>query len=142
MKFAYKYFPTPDGGQDWWAVLPIQIANPARHSPPTKRFEALIDSGASLCLFHGGLARPIGLELEKGERSQTTGISGQPTTIYLHEVSLYVPGGHLLRIRAGFSNELPLAGLLGRQGFFDKFRITFDSSSAPPGVEMERIYVA
>jgi len=126
----------------WWAVLQVQIANPAKHSPPTKKFEAIIDSGASECIFHCSIGRGIGLNIEKGEESQTTGISGQPVTVYMHPVSLYLPGAHVLKIKASFSEDIPIAGLLGISGFFENFKITFDPSSNPPGFEMERIYRA
>ena len=32
MRFAYKNYPINKGGDDWWAVLPVQLANPAKHS--------------------------------------------------------------------------------------------------------------
>lgn len=142
MRFSYKYYPNARGGSEWWAALAVQISNPAKHSPPTKRFEAMIDSGASRCIFHANLGRAIGLNIENGEAEDTTGISGEPTTTYLHNISLHVPGGHSLRVRAGFTDQLPVAGLLGRQGFFEHFKITFDPSSNPPGFELQRIYCA
>jgi hypothetical protein len=55
---------------------------------------------------------------------------------------LYVPGGHVLKIKASFSEELPVAGILGISGFFENFKITFDPSSTPPGFELDRIYRA
>ena len=142
MRFPYKNYPTPQGGFDWWAALLVQLANPARHSPPTKKFEAIIDSGASKCIFHSDIGKAVGLNIEKGEEEATTGVSGQPTMTYLHHVSLYVPGGHIIRIKAGFTAELPVAAILGRSGFFEHFKITFDPSSNPPGFELERIYRA
>jgi hypothetical protein len=140
VRFPYKTYPTPRGS-DWWAVLPVQIANTAKHSPPTKRFEALIDSGASNCIFHTSVGRAIGLDIENGEKQETTGISGVPTIMHVHHVSLYVCG-HILKIRAGFTDQLPLAGILGRTGFFEHFKVLFDPSSNPPGVDIERVYKA
>jgi hypothetical protein len=139
VKFAYKTYPTSRGGDDWWATLPVQLANTRKHSPPCRKFEALIDSGAAICMFHADVGRAIGLDVEKGEEDYTTGISGKPTKIYLHDVSLYPPA-HIIKIRAGFTDELPLAGLLGRKGFFEHFKVTFDPSNNPPGFELERIY--
>ena len=69
------------------------------------------------------------------------GISGAATRIYLHNVSLFVLG-NMFKIRAGFTDKLPLAGLLGRVGFFEHFKITFDPSSIPPGFDLERVYRA
>ena len=92
-------------------------------------------------MFHSSIGESIGLNIGKGEEGETTGVSGKPTKIYLHNVSLYVPG-HIIKIRAGFADELPIAGLLGRVGFFEHFKITFDPSNHPPGFDLERIYKA
>lgn len=134
--------PDDKGGFDWWAALPVQISNPGKHSPPTKKFEALVDTGASRCIFHATLGTAIGLNIEKGEESRTLGVSGKPTTIYLHPICLHVPGGHMLKIKAGFTQELPMAGILGRNGFLEHFRVVFDPSGATPGFEIERFYQA
>jgi len=141
VRFAYKNYPTNRGGDDWWAALPTQLANSAKHSPPCRKFEALIDSGAAICIFHSSIGESIGLRIDRGEEDETTGVSGQATKIYLHNVSLYVPG-HILKIKAGFTDQLPLAGILGRAGFFEHFKVTFDPSSNPPGFELERIHRA
>ena len=137
-RYPFKNYPNQKGESDFAAVLPVQIGNPARHSPPSKRFEALIDSGATRCIFHASIGEGIGFDVESGEEQQTVGISGNPSTIWLHPVSLYLPG-NIITIKAGFSYELPLAGLLGRLGFFDNYKITFDCSTDPPGFELERI---
>jgi hypothetical protein len=42
--------------------------------------------------------------------------------------------------RAGFSDSLPIAGLLGMAGFFENFNITFDPIALC--VELERLYRA
>jgi aspartyl protease len=112
-----------------------------RSIPPTKRFEALVDSGASRCIFHSSLGKAIGLDVAKGEVEETVGVSGLPTVTYLHDVSLYV-ANQIIKIRAGFTDQLPLSGLLGRSGFFEHFKIIFDPSSEPPGFTLERIHKA
>lgn len=38
-----------------------------------------------------------------------------------------------------FVEDLPVPGLLGRKGFFDNFRVTFDHSTEPPTLAYERI---
>ena len=92
-------------------------------------------------MFHSSVGESIGLNIEKGEPSETVGVSGAATKMYLHNVSLYILG-NMFKIRAGFTNELPLAGLLGRTGFFEHFKVTFDHSTNPPGFDLERIYRA
>ena len=46
--------------------------------------------------------------------------------------------GNIIRMTAGFSEVLPLGGILGRIGFFESFKITFDPSTTPPGFELEQ----
>lgn len=139
MKFAYKNYPTTKGETDYCAVLQIQISNPAKHSPPSKRFEALLDSGASRCIFHADLGTAIGFEVKKGEVEETYGISGKPTLLYIHKISLYV-AAQIITIVGGFSYDIPLAGVLGRRGFFDNFKIVFDASTSPLTFDIERIH--
>jgi hypothetical protein len=108
-------------------MLPVQIALPVANAPRTKRFEAVIDSGAARCLFHADFARFLGIDLGSCSTEITLGIGGQET-IYLHDLTLYIPGGPAT-IKAGFKEKLPIAGLLGMTGFFDHFFITFDGTA-------------
>jgi hypothetical protein len=98
----------------------------------------MIDSGASRCIFHSQIGQGIGLSIESGEEEQTTGVDGQTITLYLHRVSLYLMGA-IIPIKAGFSDQVPLAGLLGRRGFLEHFKFTFDNSTKPPQFELTRI---
>ncbi|MHB8539439.1 MAG: aspartyl protease family protein [Candidatus Acidiferrales bacterium] len=138
MRYACKQYPTPDGEFDWCAVLAVRISNPKRHSPPSRRFEALIDTGASRCIFHAQIGEAVGFDVRKGHEEQTVGVSGKPTIVYLHTVNLYVGTG-IVVLKAGFCYELPLAALLGRRGFLENFKFTFDPSGNPPMFDLERI---
>jgi len=89
-------------------------------------------------VFHAQLGKAIGLDVIKGEPETTNGIAG-PTTVYLHNISLYAPGG-IIALCAAFSLDLPIAGLLGMRGFFDNFKITFDPTVLQ--CELERLYLA
>jgi hypothetical protein len=134
-RIAYKKFPLRGGGVSYSAMLNVNIALPVENAPRTKRFEAVIDSGASRCIFHASIGRFIGLNIQSGTVEETLGISGVSRT-YLHDIALYAPGG-IIRIVAGFSDDLPIAGLLGMNGFFDHFKVTFDPTSRR--CEIERI---
>jgi len=140
LKVPYQKYPDPQarGGFFYAATIPVNIGLPAKNSPRSKRFDAIIDSGASQCIFHAGIGRAIGLEIEKGEVVSTNGVQG-PTNIYLHDISLYIPGG-LVSTRSGFSDDLPVAGLLGMAGFFEHFKVTFDPTAFR--VELERLFRA
>ena len=138
MRFPYLTAPGPSGAILYYPFVPIRIG--ALRGQATRYFEALVDSGAADCMFQASLASAIGLELTAGTPSARTGIGGQ-SEVWVHPISLFV-GEHVLQLNAAFSETLPVAGLLGRSGFFEHFRITFDPAGHPPGLELERIYKA
>ncbi len=119
-------------------MLNVQIALPAPNAPRTKRFEAVIDSGASRCLFHSDFAKHLGIDVAKCPIEITQGIGGDEST-YLHDLTLYVPGGPVIAT-CGLKDKLPVAGLLGMVGFFEHFNITFDAVGQ--FCILERIYRA
>lgn len=75
--------------------------------------------------------------MTQAEAGTMLGISGSRTVLF-QRVVLFV-AGEALTIRAGFCQGLPVPGLLGRKGFFEQFRLTFDPTSEPAGLEFERI---
>lgn len=119
----------------------IRVSLGKKHAQRTRPFEAMVDSGAADCMFHASIAAAIGIRLDSGRREQRTGISGARGDVWVHTVKLYV-GLDLFSIDAAFSPELPLAGLLGRSGFFEHYRVTFDPAPDPPELEIERVYRA
>jgi hypothetical protein len=140
LKIPYKKYPAPDapGGFLYAASIPVNIALPTKNAPRSKRFDAIIDSGASGCIFHAAIGRALGLEIEKGQPTQTQVIAG-PESIFLHDITIYIPGGPITT-RVGFSDNLPIADLLGISGFFEHFKVVFDPTALH--VELERLYHA
>lgn len=65
-------------------------------------------------------------------------MSGGIVMTYFHMIRIHI-GADALDIEAGFTDQLAVAALLGRQGFFDHYRITFDPSIDPPTFELERV---
>jgi hypothetical protein len=116
----------------------VQFALPKPNSPRTKRIECIIDSGAAKCLFHADIAAFLGLDLKQGRLEMTNGIGG-PEETWLHDITLYIPGGPI-QICAGFKEKLSVAGLLGMTGFFDSFKVTFDCAAKE--CLLERIFQA
>lgn len=119
-------------------MLPVSLSLPIPSAPRTKRFEAVIDSGASRCIFHADIGRFLGIDIHSGIKDTTQGIAG-PSDLYLHDVRLYVPGGPVV-IKAGFKEGLSIAGLLGMDGFFEHFVVTFRYTALE--CELERVYQA
>jgi len=140
LKFPYKKYPTSIAkcGFYYSASIPVNISLPNKNSSRSKRFDAIIDSGASSCLSHASIGQAIGLDVERGEMTQTLGIAGA-MQIYVHEVFLYAPGG-VIATRAGFTRDLAIAGFLGMEGFFENFKVLFDPTELT--VELDRIHQA
>jgi hypothetical protein len=136
--FPCKDYPDWKGQSDWCAALRIRISNPIKHSPPSQPFEVLIDTRASRSIFHSQIGHAVGINIESGEEELMMGVSGLPTKMYLHRVSIYVMGV-IVPMVAGFCPDIPLAGLLGRRGFLEQFRFTFDHSTNPPQFELTQI---
>ena len=118
--------------------LNVSVALPSPGAPRTKRFEAIIDSGATRCMFHCDIGRFLALDIRSGEKEVTQGIGGLTDT-YLHDIALYIPGGPVT-IKAAFKEDLPIPALLGMNGFFEHFVITFNQSALM--CEIERVYRA
>lgn len=86
-----------------------------------------MDSGADKCLFNDALAEEIGLDLEKGEKEIFSGIEGGQTVAFLHKIQLQIVGmEEKIEITAGFAKTPGIFAILGREGFFDAFRIKFE----------------
>jgi len=135
---SYRVEPDGLGSHRYCALLPVQVSLPIANALRTKRFEAVIDSGASRCLFHADIGMFLGIDLKSCHIEETQGIGGKENT-YLHGLTLYIPGGPVT-IKAGFKEKLPIAGLLGMSGFFEHFLVTFDGTAQT--CTLERRYLA
>jgi hypothetical protein len=127
LRIPYKVFPDGYGSYTYSVLLNVQIAGMDPVPMRTKKFEAVVDSGATRCLFHADLALAIGFDFKAGKPEMTYGIGGVEES-YVHQVRLIVPdgSGKQLTIHAGFKEGLPVAGLLGMNGFFEYYNIAFD----------------
>jgi hypothetical protein len=66
-------------------------------------------------------------------------IKGVRDEIFFHKVKLYIEADWKIDVTAGFVRKLNATGILGRFGFFDHFKITFDHSSHPPVFDLEKL---
>ncbi len=89
----------------------------------------LVDSGADISMAPRQLCDELGLDWEAGEPINLKGISARPecaVAAKIFEVELLVPDiGVAFFIPICFADG-DASQLLGREGFFDFFRITFD----------------
>ncbi|HXZ26742.1 MAG TPA: hypothetical protein VEG08_01965, partial [Terriglobales bacterium] len=128
------------GDTKYW--LPYLRVRPAKgHVVFRGHLMAIVDSGSPYCLFRADVATAIGI------RDITTGIEGdigsvkkgQGDTVYFHKIQLYIESDWRIDVMAGFTPNLSVAALLGRNGFFDQFLVTFDHSGSPPALEVSKI---
>ena len=138
MKYPYKQTPLPNGKFDWLPILPIQVS---RGSLITSPFEAIVDSGSFNCLFHGDIARAVGIkDITTGTPKISGGVvKGVRMKTYGHDIRLVI-GSDNFKIEGYFSDDFPMAALLGRDGFFDKYVVTFDPTGKAPGFELKRAH--
>ena len=94
---------------------------------------ALVDSGADMSAMDFRIAEKLHLDLG-GKKVVSYGVSGAVESV-ITEVTIEIGKGHEhyslnIPIRVLFSKSDYIAPtLIGRMGFFDKFRITFDESN-------------
>jgi hypothetical protein len=138
LKQPYKQVPVLGGGVAWLPILRIQLS---RNDVLTTPFEAIIDSGAHDCLFSADIAPAVGIpDFTTGILKISDGVvKGAQMKSYAHDVRLVI-GSDNFKIEAYFSGEMPQGALLGRNGFFDKYVVTFDPRGDEPGFELTRVH--
>jgi len=142
LRIDYKLYPItpipafPSQNTIWRPVLNVLILYNRKRS---KVFEAIVDTGSPYSLFNAQIGETLGMDVRGGIEGPLSGvIGGAKGSVYYHNVRLYAAGEYL-DIRAGFSYELSVSALLGQNGFFDNFIVTFDNTTNPPCFEVNRI---
>jgi len=128
-QFGYRKFPSdpseafPLRHSANRPVIPITLINGSN----SIKYLALMDSGADLCVFHAEIGEQIGIDIESGKKQELYGIAGEEMLAFFHHIETEI-GGYKLPCYAGFCKELAKMpyGILGQQGFFDIFNVTFD----------------
>jgi len=118
MKFRYqqkhgKYLP----------IIPIRLRSVEGE---WITFDAYVDSGATYSIFTEEIGEILGIDVEKGDKIHITVGDGSLITAYLHSIEVWI-GEYEFSAIVGFSKHLGIGfNILGRAGFFDRFRICFD----------------
>ena len=131
MKFPYQEFPrnpTPAFPKDTHRLIPL-VPIVLRKGGKEFEIDALVDSGASSCLFAGMIGLGLGLDVERGPFQEIYGLGRGVVKAYYHKIVLQV-GNVVWEEYVGFCFEnFRVDGLLGQKGFFSKFRVAFDYQS-------------
>ena len=87
---------------------------------------ALVDSGATISLFHINIAEDIGIDLKDAEQIYLAGIGGYVKAYIKKRVKISVEELGSTTIPIAFTEYIASdVAILGRQGFFESFEITF-----------------
>ena len=128
MKFPYHEIPRnptlafPDHNSRLVPIVPILLKN------GDKEFEidALVDSGASSCLFAGMLGLGLGLDVKRGPSQPIYGIGSGNVIAYYHNITLQI-GNVVWQEYVGFCfDNFRIDGILGQKGFFNNFKVNLD----------------
>ncbi len=88
-------------------------------------YEALVDSGADICVFPAQIGELMEIPVKTGESGPLSGITGKSETIYYHEISIGI-GGNMTTTRAGFTYSKNASyGFLGQKGIFNMYIAEF-----------------
>lgn len=127
MKFIRDWteYVRPSGESLWRPTLDLAV----RGAAGWELYRFLVDSGADLSMASYSLFRILGKSWDEGERRMLRGISRRKVCVIegrVHEVDILVPEvGVQFSLPVCFARaEVPF--LVGREGFFDHFLITFD----------------
>ena len=90
------------------------------------QYQALLDTGADYNVFHSDIATYLGIILTKGSLIKISGIGGETIKGYKHSLEIRV-GKNIIKTMIVFSKQIPsnAIAVLGNQGFFFFFRVTF-----------------
>ncbi len=118
MKFPYRKYEI-----FYKPVVPVIFKLENKSFP----YQALIDTGADICIVHAEIAEQLGISLKSGEKFPFGGICGNGMG-YIHQVDLEIGGHTIQSIPVVFSSDIsPYGfGILGHEGLFSKLRLVFE----------------
>ncbi len=99
-----------------------------RHGDRFVKLLALVDSGADDCLFRLEVAQFLGLPLKRDAVHRYGGIGAGSITATFGTVTLEVGKWTLWDFYVGFSDSPSVVPILGQNGFFSEFEISFNRS--------------
>lgn len=120
--FKYK---NSDGTFSSMPIVPVRVACNKKH----QWVMALLDSGADVTFFNGSIARLLDIPVNRGRKIPLFGfLDNAELPAYLHQVNLAVENLGSVDTNVAFTTDEkhPQLAILGRGGFFEKFRIEFE----------------
>ncbi len=125
MKYKYTSFYPPDRSCKW--IKRPMISVDIFGTKESKKFDALLDSGADYSMFNVEIAELLGIDLSDAKSAKFTGISGHINGFRIEKVKIKVDGiAEQVEIPVCFVDSPTVSLLLGQAGFFDLHRIKFE----------------
>lgn len=88
-------------------------------------YEALVDSGADMCMFPAQIGEILGFDIEDGKKGSLGGVVGKTVDAYYHDIDIEI-GGNRTHATIGFTEESRFDyGFLGQVGVFNYYTIHF-----------------
>ena len=105
----------------FYPIIPVVIEGEERII-----VHALVDSGATISLFHMSIAEDAGIDLGDAEQAYLAGIGGYVRAYIKKQVKIAVEELESITIPIAFTEYIASdIAILGRQGFFEAFEVTF-----------------
>ncbi len=97
----------------------------------TESVYALVDSGSESTFFNPDIAELLGIKsIRSSDRCiRTRGLGDGEIDVYYHEMQIGLPGLKTVTTLIGLAEKRfsdQYSGILGQQGFFDDYSITFE----------------
>jgi len=108
-----------------FAFPAVNVSIKKENSKNEFSFLILVDSGAEFSLFTKGDAELLGIDLQKGEKINIGGVTGDRFLAFIHSILIKI-GKKEFKIKAAFSNRNDTPRILGRNPLFSNFFIVFD----------------
>ena len=125
-RYTFKYSPEPS--RLGIVYRPVAYVRLRSIDGTWYHFYPYVDSGADTSLFTRGDAYLLKLRLYDGEYSPIMGIGTVMMPAYIHDVKMMV-GETVFDVRLAFADSDEVPRLLGREGVFRRFWITFDEAN-------------
>jgi hypothetical protein len=125
MNVRYRKLPdmTRPNGYSLYPLLQVFV----RHDVNMRPFLALVDSGASDCIFPASAGAVLGIDVPSGRPHKFYRLAMQEAPGFIHSIKLQVTGfNHWVDIDAGFVLGDDIMPPLGQTGFFENYQIIFE----------------
>jgi hypothetical protein len=115
--------PNPITGELKYWIPYLQVRLGKSHAISRAPVLAIVDTGSPYCIFRADIAAAIGIrDIKTGESGEIGSVKkGIKDKCYFHRIKLYIEAFAPIEVKAAFTENLSVAALLGRYGFFDHF---------------------